>query len=185
MGLAAVILAGGRARRLGGVDKVALTVDGRTLLDRSLDAVADADPVVIVGPRRDVAVAVTWTREEPPGAGPLAALAAGLAALPEDLGTGHRVAVLAGDLLGVRPDTVTRLRAALDERPGAGGALLVDDAGFRQWMHGVWRLGALREQVSAASPGAPLREVLGRLPLVEVAARGGEAADVDTPDDLP
>lgn len=185
MGFAAVILAGGRARRLGGVDKMALTVDGRTLLDRSLAAVADADPVVIVGPRREVTAAVHWTREDPPGAGPLAGLAAGLAALPEDLGAEHQVAVLAGDLLGVLPDTVARLRTALAARADAGGALLVDDAGFRQWMHGVWRLGVLREQVSAASAGAPLREVLGRLPLVEVPARGDEAADVDTPDDLP
>ncbi|MER5393911.1 NTP transferase domain-containing protein, partial [Saccharopolyspora sp. NPDC002686] len=44
---AAVVLAGGRARRLGGVDKVLLPVGGRTLLDRTLDAVAEADPLVV------------------------------------------------------------------------------------------------------------------------------------------
>ncbi|MGW0901366.1 NTP transferase domain-containing protein, partial [Streptomyces goshikiensis] len=38
----AIVLAGGAARRLGGVDKPALPVGARTLLDRVLDACPDA-----------------------------------------------------------------------------------------------------------------------------------------------
>ena len=37
--LAVAILAGGRARRMGGIDKSRLPLDGRTILDRLLDAV--------------------------------------------------------------------------------------------------------------------------------------------------
>ena len=50
----AVVLAGGGARRLGGVDKMALVVDGSTLLERVLQAVRDAGRRVVVGPRREV-----------------------------------------------------------------------------------------------------------------------------------
>jgi molybdopterin-guanine dinucleotide biosynthesis protein A len=37
--LAVAILAGGRARRMGGIDKSSLPVDGRAILERLLDAV--------------------------------------------------------------------------------------------------------------------------------------------------
>jgi hypothetical protein len=63
--------------------------------------------------------------------------------------------------------------------------VLVDDEGYLQWMHGVWRLGSLREAVPVGSTGRSLKSVLGVLPLVEVAAHQGESADVDTLDDLP
>jgi molybdopterin-guanine dinucleotide biosynthesis protein A len=49
-GLAAAILAGGRARRLGGINKAALEIDGRTIAERQfavLDAIAA--PVFVVG----------------------------------------------------------------------------------------------------------------------------------------
>jgi molybdopterin-guanine dinucleotide biosynthesis protein A len=48
----AVILAGGRARRLGGADKPGLTVGGRTLAEAVLSAVAGAAMVIVVGPDR-------------------------------------------------------------------------------------------------------------------------------------
>jgi molybdopterin-guanine dinucleotide biosynthesis protein A len=183
MALAAIILAGGKATRLGGVDKALIEVDGRPLLGRSIDAVPGASPIVVVGPPREIEAAVHWVREDPPGSGPLAALAAGVVAL--QLPGETHVAVLAGDLLGIGPSTVPRLRSTLDNHPDAAGAVLVDDEGFPQWMHGVWRLGALRDAVPPDSAGQSLRSVLGALPLVGVRARDGEAADVDTPDDLP
>src|SRR3954452_11578766 len=46
----AAILVGGQARRFGGVDKSALVVGGRTILDRQVEALARvADDVLIVG----------------------------------------------------------------------------------------------------------------------------------------
>lgn len=208
-GFAAVVLAGGRARRLSGVDKAGLRVAGRTLLGHVLVATADAEPVVVVGPERPAA-GVVWTREDPPGGGPVAALAAGLAALPPNTGlapdtalppnTGLAalpddaaagggaaaglVAVLAVDQPGVTARTVRRLRTALADRPDAAGALLVDDTGRRQWLAGVWRVAALRAALPADPAGGSLRAVLGGLPVVEVAALPGEADDVDTPEDL-
>jgi molybdopterin-guanine dinucleotide biosynthesis protein A len=175
---AAIIFAGGRATRLGGVDKVMIEVDGVTLLDRSLRAVGDADPVVVVGPRRDVSRAVVWAREDPPGAGPVAALRVGVDALAGLPGR-TQVAVLAGDLVGIDGQTVPRLRSTLDDVAKAG-VVLVDGDGYVQWMHGVWWLDALR----GAQAGKSLKSVLGALPYVTLPERAGESADVDTPDDL-
>jgi len=70
---AGILLTGGRSRRLG-VDKATLVLDGETLAARAarhLDAVCS--PVVEAG---DGVSALPAVRETPPGAGPLAALAA-------------------------------------------------------------------------------------------------------------
>ncbi|EHK82956.1 molybdenum cofactor guanylyltransferase [Saccharomonospora azurea] len=180
--LAGVVLAGGAARRMGGVDKAMLRVGGVPLLSRAITALGDADPVVVVGPRREGFSGVCWTREEPAGSGPVAALAAALALLDEHVDT---VAVLAADLAGVTPHTITRLRSALDSPTGrADGALLVDGDGHRQWLVGVWRRRALDTAVPADPRDASLRGTLGKSSIVEVPALEGEAHDVDSPDDL-
>ncbi|EHR51037.1 molybdopterin-guanine dinucleotide biosynthesis protein A [Saccharomonospora marina XMU15] len=186
--LAGVILAGGAARRLGGIDKPMLAPQGPPLLYRAVAAVAGADPVVVVGPRRQGLPRVRWTRENPPGGGPVAALVAGLELVHTEL-----VAVLAADLPGIATATVERLVAAVCGTAGTGGtaggaaadgAVLVDADGRRQWLVGVWWVARLRAVLPARPQGASLRSTLGRLSIVEVVARQGEADDVDTPADL-
>ncbi|WP_188302429.1 molybdenum cofactor guanylyltransferase, partial [Streptomyces sp. CBMA123] len=105
-----IVPAGGSARRLGGADKPGLTVGETTLLDRVLAACAGARTTVVVGPARPTARAgVRWTREQPPGGGPVAAVAAGL-----DLVTADLVLLLAADLPFLDRRTVDRLATALD-----------------------------------------------------------------------
>jgi molybdopterin-guanine dinucleotide biosynthesis protein A len=74
----AAILAGGQATRFGGLDKSALTVDGRTILDRQ---VAELSPLtsdlLIVGERTHHAAARTIA-DVVPGCGPLGGLHAAL-----------------------------------------------------------------------------------------------------------
>jgi molybdopterin-guanine dinucleotide biosynthesis protein A len=184
---AAVVLAGGRGRRLGGMDKPSLAVGGRTLLDAVLAACHGAEPIVVVGPRRATGTAVRWAREEPPYGGPLAALAAGLRAAPSSADV---TAVLAADLPNLGPHTVRRLRAALDGARAGGmpadGAVLVDEQNHPQWLCGVWRTAGLRAALDAAGELAdrPLRAVLSTLTVVQVEAEEGEAFDVDTAADL-
>lgn len=176
---AAVVLAGGRARRFGGADKVDLEVEGSSLLQRTLSAVTVADPVVVVGPQRPVGSSVRWTREEPPGSGPLAGLRAGLAELPEQV---RFAAVLAADHPYLSAATVARLLRAAEESEAAG-AVLADSGGALQWLVGVWRVERLRAAMPDGAEDSAVRGVLGPLEPVSVPASGAEASDVDTPED--
>lgn len=173
----AVILAGGAARRLGGADKPALEVGGRPLLDRVLSAVGDADRVVVVGPRRTTERPVTWTREDPIGGGPVAALAAGMGEVRAE-----RVVVLAGDLPFLRPDHIARLLRLVD----ADGALAIDDTGRDQLLLGAWRTAALRAALPQVTAGARLGVVVEGLDAVRVLFEGTPAPwfDCDTDEDL-
>ncbi|WP_043840740.1 molybdenum cofactor guanylyltransferase [Amycolatopsis taiwanensis] len=176
--MAGIVLAGGAARRMSGVDKPMLEVGGMPLLRRAISALRGVSPVIVVGPRRAGLPPVTWTREEPPGGGPVAGLAAGLALVPpgKDL-----VVVLAADLPGLRPSTVDKLVAALG---AADGAVLVDADGKRQWLIGAWRTARLRAALPSSPGGVSMRKLLGGLSTVTVGEAPGESADVDTPADL-
>ncbi|GIF56303.1 molybdenum cofactor guanylyltransferase [Asanoa iriomotensis] len=183
-GFAAVVLAGGSARRMGGSDKPSLVVAGRSLRDRVLDAVAAADPTVVVGGRTDVPPGVRYTREDPPGGGPVAAVAAGLAAVgPEP----QVVALVAGDLPMLTTAAVTGLGHALST---ADGALFVDADGRRQLLCGVWRPDSLRRRLTAlasAGHGASMRALIEPLRVVEVSWAGDGPPpwfDCDTEEDL-
>lgn len=175
-----MLLAGGSARRLGGRYKPGIAVAGRTLLDRAVAAVAGAEQTVVVGPERPTMRPVCWTVEQPPGGGPVAALAAGLAALPES----DEVAVLAADLMGVTGGTIDRLRATLAGCPTLQGAVLCDVAGHRQWLIGVWRRTPLQAALPADPGGRSLRGTLSGLSVADVPELPGESADVDTQADL-
>ncbi len=166
-----MVLAGGGAARLDGADKAALEHGGRTLLDHALAAVAAASEVVVVGPAVPTSRPVTFTRESPPGGGPLAGVSAGVAAL-----TGHPdlVVVLAVDMPHVTAATVVRLVRAAEDH---AGAWLVDDDGRRQLA------GAVRPALVPApsdAHGLPMRVLMQHDRTVDVVSLGHEADDVDT-----
>lgn len=177
----AVVLAGGAARRLGGASKPDVLLAGRRLIDRTLDATRGAREVVVVGPAEVAPPGVRVTREDPPGTGPVAGLAAGLAALPD---AAPFVLVLACDL--------PRVAGAVDALLGASegdGAVLVDVGGHRQPLAAVYRRAALAaalDDVAAGRglAGASMRTLLAGLRLTEVPDIGGYGDDVDTWDDL-
>ncbi|MFB9903905.1 molybdenum cofactor guanylyltransferase [Allokutzneria oryzae] len=174
-----IVLAGGAGSRLGGRDKAAVLLAGRPLLDRLLDAVPADSRVVVVGPVREVPRPVVWAREDPPGGGPVAALAAGLADVPEGSGL---VAVLAVDQPGVTSATLVRLRAALTA--DADGVVLTDADDRPQWLVGVWRTERLRAALPLRTEGAALGRTLAALSVLRIPAENAEAHDVDTPEDL-
>lgn len=180
------MLAGGRGTRLGGVHKPALVVGGRTLLDRVLAAVAGAAPVVVVGPDQPVPPGTVLTREDPPGGGPVAALAAGLGLVPSGF-----TAVLAADLPFLSTAAVDALRAACVSDKDSDGAILVDAGGRDQYLAGVWRVDALRcALASFGDPsGGAMRRLVGGLAVARVSVPGGSGApdpwfDCDDPGDL-
>ena len=135
----ALVLAGGDARRLGGVDKPALVVGDLTLLDRVLTACAGARRTVVVGPERPTCRPVTWCREDPPGGGPVPALRAGLEQV-----TAARVVLLAADLPFLTAEVVTSL---VDRAPA-----VLSDGLREQWLCGAWDTAALRHAAVDAGP---------------------------------
>jgi molybdenum cofactor guanylyltransferase len=119
------VLVGGAARRMGGFPKGNLQRDGRTLLDRTLEACARALaqlpppsgplPICLVGESSAYAPAsfVSRLEDDPPGRGPMG----GLRALLHEAARHDRPALaLACDLPFL---TVELLERALSESPGA------------------------------------------------------------------
>jgi molybdopterin-guanine dinucleotide biosynthesis protein A len=110
--LTGLVLAGGRSTRLG-QDKVALPVDGRSLLERTASlAGAFCSRVVVSG--RDPATLgldLPWLPDEVPGLGPLGGILTGLARL------GGPLLVLACDLPLMDEATVALLVEHRQRRP--------------------------------------------------------------------
>ena len=107
--IAGVLLTGGASTRMG-IDKARLVVNGESLAARAARVLSAAcDPVIEVGPSVSGLPAV---QEDPPGAGPLVALLAGVGAL----GNPRVVVLLACDL----PFVEAPLLQLLVEWPGNG-----------------------------------------------------------------
>jgi molybdopterin-guanine dinucleotide biosynthesis protein A len=168
----ALVLAGGKSRRLGGAHKPGLVVGGRTMLDAVLGATSGAGVTVVVGPRQPTYRPVEFTSEDPPGGGPAAAVVAGLR-----LVTAPTVVVVAADLPYLDPGTVARLAEAAP-------AMLVDTDGRDQWLCGAWPTDALRAVAGEGTHGTPLRRLLAPLEPVRMRSSGDPWRDVDTVDDL-
>jgi molybdopterin-guanine dinucleotide biosynthesis protein A len=190
----AIIVAGGRAARLGGIDKTALVWNGRRLLDGALAAAAGAGRICVVGSEADLPATVIRTFEQPRWGGPAAAIVAGLETLSTAPATdADWVVVLAADL--VRADeAVTVLLAELERHsssPGAGsmldvdGVISVDAGGRRQPLLAVYRRSALASS-AAAHPTVANMSVSGLidgLTLVELHLSDALSEDIDTPAD--
>ncbi len=174
----AVIVAGGRATRMGGVDKPALTVGGRRMLDTALAAVEGCARVTVIGPHRDdLDPHVLQIQETPPGGGPVAALAA--ADPVADL-----VVTLAADLPFVTPKTVSALLEALNEDTRAEAAFAMDETGRVQFLLAAWRTPALAARLAALGGDVANRPMKALVPERYVTVAVPEATDCDTPDDL-
>jgi molybdopterin-guanine dinucleotide biosynthesis protein A len=172
-----VVLAGGTSRRFGS-DKLAAPLHGSTVLDTLLASLPPGWPVVVVGPPRECGRAVTWAREDPPGGGPLAGVAAGVSVVVTDL-----VAVVAGDMPFAGHavvDLVTALRTA---PPEVGAVVAVDPTARVNPLLAAYRTAAVRSVLPDAPGGLPARNLLG-VAHVEVVVAGAASRGVDTLEDL-
>jgi molybdenum cofactor guanylyltransferase len=195
-----IVLAGGASSRFG-ADKLAVEIDGRPLLHHAIAACASVvDEVIVViaadGARpplpADLGVPVRVVRDAASGLGPLAGLAAGLAAARAPLAI-----LVGGDQPWLRAGILDLLIAELEPAPGRPDVDVVALAdGTSLWPFPV----ALR--VATASPAAESalagteRRLFGlfgqlRVRLVPEARwrtldpAGDSLRDVDTPADLP
>lgn len=186
-----IVLVGGAAARLGGIDKSRLDIGGRTILDRILARLdvqcarvilsVHDDPAPFAALGRPIVRDRAGDRE-----GPLAGIVAGLAAAAEAAPTAHTAVTVPGDTPFLPDDLVPRLEAAR----AAGGAPLAcaRSGGRRHPVVALWPLAlqaALRADLAA-----------GERRLGVVLARHGAAeaewpidpydpfCNVNTPDDL-
>jgi molybdopterin-guanine dinucleotide biosynthesis protein A len=110
----AIVLAGGRSSRFGR-DKLAEPVGGRPMLDRAIDAVrAVATDIVVVSTpdgTPTIPTDVTLAHDARAFEGPLAGLAAGLAALDDSV---RRAVVVGGDMPSLVPPVLERMLGRLE-----------------------------------------------------------------------
>jgi molybdenum cofactor guanylyltransferase len=180
---AAILLAGGRATRMGGIDKPLVELDGRSLLQRAVDAVRHCSPIVVVGPESPVEGAEPiWVREDPPFSGPAAAVVAAI----EHVDDGEWTFVLACDL-PFAEDAVAALAPAIGILPSdVDGVCLGDGSSRPQWLTALYRTEALRGAASTLADrgrDAPVRALLDDLTIAVIAAPHA-ARDIDTWEDL-
>jgi molybdopterin-guanine dinucleotide biosynthesis protein A len=177
----AIVLSGGRSSRLG-FDKSGATVAGRTLIDLVASAVPAEISCIVVGPEpvappRPISV----TREQPPGGGPVAGIAAGLTLVSTPLvGIVAVDMPLAAALLG---GLVDRLSDSPDE---VDAVIATDDDGRDQPLIGAFRAGALRGAIARlGNPvGRSMRSLVAELSIVRTPQSSDRLRDVDTEDDL-
>lgn len=181
---AAILVAGGRASRMGGIDKPGLLVDGVSMRDRAIAAVheAGASPIVVVGPESASPTAadagVRWIREDPPFTGPAAAVIAGLTAI--DHGP-EWIFLLACDLPRVAAAAERLLQGIRDLPPEAEGLCLADADDRPQWLTGLYRASALRREAATRGDGRdqPVRALIAGLAPMRLTG-ADSARDVDT-----
>jgi molybdenum cofactor guanylyltransferase len=185
VGLAGVVLCGGRSVRMG-VDKATITFDGPTLLERALARLDEVcDPVLIAA--GDVPLTVTGRRsvvDAVPGAGPLGGLVAALRATPHRL-----LAVVAVDLPWIDPHLIRMLAA----RIGDGDVALCETARGLEPLHAVYSTSVLgAAETALAGDDRSLRHLIERsraVRLAEIEWRGAGISDrftrnINTPQDL-
>ncbi|WP_405485342.1 NTP transferase domain-containing protein [Nocardia sp. NBC_00511] len=179
----AIVLAGGKASRMGGVDKPAIVVGGQSMLDAALAAVTACTRVVVVGPHRpELPPEVLQAQEVPAGAGPVAAIAAGLGALAGCEFPAALIVVLAADMPFLSAQAVDELLSRAQES-GSDAVFAADASGRPQYLVGVWRRAALTRALDELDSvvNRPMKALVpadtATLPLAGV-------EDCDTPDDI-
>lgn len=191
----AIVLGGGRSRRMG-TNKMAVEVDGQSLLLRTVSAALSwADEVVIAAPEPTDWKPVRrakFTLEDPPFGGPVAGIKAAVTCLSGAKGTDQTL-LLAGDL--ARPDLVVRtlqvgvaaLELGKEGKTHAAQALILEDfRGWAQYLAGIYTVEALRAALAGVESERDLsvRRLLREISVIKVGAPEAVTADLDTPEDL-
>jgi molybdopterin-guanine dinucleotide biosynthesis protein A len=162
-----------------GAAKHGLEVGGVPLLARVTAALTSVDTVVVVGPTVPGARADVVCREEPPGAGPVAAVSAGMRHVRAPV-----VLLLGADLPFLTTEAVAALLRA---RGDADRAVAVDDTGREQPLLSAWRTTALGAALRRVKPheGAALQRLTAAWSVpVEMSGDPPPWWDCDYPDDL-
>lgn len=179
---AVLILAGGTAKRLGGVSKPDYKIGPSRLIDIALaeiDSTGFAGRIVVIAPSQlEVRDGVELTLEDPPHGGPLAGIGAGVATL-KDLPDATVVALMTCDA-PLSPRLWKKLYSEISEVEAAV-PVSADAQAWPQFLHGCYRLGALRGL--PASRDTSIRRGFSAIRPATVPDVNWYCMDVDTPAD--
>ena len=131
-----IVLTGGTSRRFGS-DKSEALINGRTVFEYMTEGL---DNLIVVGPKKNIDA--VYVREEPAGAGPVAAIGAGLKVVDTEL-----VSIFATDM-PFAPRVLPQLLKSLIN----DAAIPIDSDGYLQPLAGVYRTEKLR---TAQPPRGP------------------------------
>jgi molybdenum cofactor guanylyltransferase len=194
----AIVLAGGASSRFGS-DKLAADLGGRSLLHHALEAVGSASGSIVVvvapdapEPRLPPALAgrVRVARDQVAHAGPLAGLAAGLAAIRDE--PPGIALVVGGDMPGLVPGVLRLLVERLAADPKLAAMTLAASPAAPLPMAVRPVIVSTAVETCLATGRRSLRALLVAVPAAELSSdawraldpRGSTLSDVDRPDDL-
>jgi molybdopterin-guanine dinucleotide biosynthesis protein A len=189
MSCTAAILAGGKARRMGGVDKALLTIDGTPMIERALEQLRGMFKEIMIVTNTPAAYKAyekecTIVTDVIKDAGPLGGIHAGLVHA-----SGETVFFMAGDMPNIHNGLVRRLLKLFQETQAAAA---VPRVGQRiEPLHGVYakKLGtALGEYINHAA-SLSVRNYLttvntAYLELEDIPEYRDAFANINTPEEL-
>lgn len=192
-----VLLAGGMSRRMGGVEKALMTLDGEPLVVRAAERMAPQVASLILNangdPARFARLSLTIVPDRTPDRpGPLAGILTALDWFRENAPGMTAVASLPADTPFVPHDLVARLREALTSNPSAPVAV-AQSRGRRHPVIALWTHGAAEGIRAALERGDRKAEaMIDRLGAVAVPFADIEIAgrtvdpffNINTPDDF-
>lgn len=188
----AIVLAGGGGRRLGGVSKSDLQIQGKRFLDQIISTLrAEGVPderIVVVGPDSvDVPEGIALTFEDPPKGGPGAGIVAGLAALgyqPGDEPTGDLALVTTCDA----PFSAFARQALAKavSAPDVDVAAVRDRSGVLQQLLAVYKVDPLLKAIedAPATHNRAVKKLVAGLRFEPVEVEERAEIDVDTWEDF-
>ncbi|MCT1564297.1 molybdenum cofactor guanylyltransferase [Corynebacterium glucuronolyticum] len=174
--ISAMVLAGGRATRMGGIDKACAVADGERLIDIVLRSLGPA-PRIVVSSRQPEGLPadVQLVAENPPFAGPIAAIARG----SEEIATPFVF------ITTVDAPFASRLLPRLARVIGDHSAAVVRSSdGFLEPLIALWRTVDLRVAIAETGTEGAAKRLYSAAPsFIEVPGDGSER-DYDTLEEL-
>jgi molybdopterin-guanine dinucleotide biosynthesis protein A len=166
---------------MGGGDKTALDLGaGRSVLDHLVSSLDGTVPVVVVGRRRALERPVQWTRESPQGGGPLAGVAAGVAAT----GDVAWVVVVAGDQPFAAEGVGLLIAAARTTSDDVDAVVGLDVTGRDQPLLAAYRRSTLLARLSEPADGRSMHSLLDRLVVHRLPLPDRAVLDIDDAEGL-
>lgn len=168
---------------MGGVDKPAIVVGGQSMLEAALQAVEMCTRVVVVGPHRpELPAEILQAQEVPVGAGPVAAIAAGIGVLSGCEFPAGMIVVLAADMPFLTTAAVDELLMHARES-GSDAVFAADASGRPQYLVGVWRRSALTAALNQLDSlvNRPMKALV---PVDTAMVPLAGVDDCDTPEDV-